>query len=149
MNGWYAAIAFVLAWFVAQAWKTVVGILEGHKKQQKMSFGAFVGYATRSGGMPSGHSASMSALTVCLGLIYGFDSGLFILSLATTLIIIYDAIHVRYAVGEQGKALNQILEKNGKKPLPIVEGHTVPQALVGVVLGILTGLGVYFLMGIL
>lgn len=145
MNGWYAAVAFVVAWFIAQAWKTLVGMYQGRKSQAKMDFRAFIGYATRSGGMPSGHAASMSALTICLGLIYGFDTGVFVLSLATTMIVIYDAIHVRYAVGKQGEVLNEFLRKADKKTLPIVEGHTLPQVIVGVIIGILSGLGVYFL----
>lgn len=145
MNGWYAMLAFVVAWFIAQAWKTIAGIWGGRKNTDKMNFRSFVSYATRSGGMPSGHAASMTALTTCLGLMYGFDSGLFILSVATTLIVIYDATHVRYAVGKQGEALNKILQENGSKPLQIVEGHTMAQVIVGVILGVLTGLGVYFL----
>lgn len=93
----------------------------------------------RSGGMPSGHSASMTAMTTYLGMMAGFDSGLFALSVAMTLIVIYDAIHVRYAVGEQGKALNNLLKKDHQKPLPLVEGHTTAQAAVGVIIGVLVG----------
>lgn len=147
MNGWYAAVAFVVAWFVAQVWKTIAGIWGGRKTQQKMDLGAFIDYFSRSGGMPSGHSASMSALTLYFGLAAGFNSNIFILSLATTIIVIYDAIHVRYAVGEQGKALNKLLAKNGQKALPVVEGHTIAQVAVGVILGVLVALGVYFIMG--
>lgn len=147
MNGWYAAIAFVGAWLIAQIWKTLVGIWSGYKNQQKMSIGSLIDYFTRSGGMPSGHAASMSALTLYFGLAAGFGSEIFILSLATTMIVIYDAIHVRYAVGEQGKALNKILQQNGQKPLPVVEGHTIAQVAVGAILGILVALGVYFCMG--
>lgn len=133
------------AWFIAQTWKTLVGIWGGHRNAEKMDFKAFISYATRSGGMPSGHSASMTALITCLGLMYGFDSGIFALGLATTLIVIYDATHVRYAVGKQGEALNELLKKNGSEALPIVEGHTMAQVAVGVILGVLMGVGVYFL----
>ena len=69
----------------------------------------------------------------------GFESGLFALALAMTLIVIYDAIHVRYAVGEQGKALNGLLEKENKKPLSVVEGHTIGQVVVGAFSGVLIG----------
>lgn len=139
MNGWFALLAFVIGWLIAQTWKTIAGIWKGHKSAGKLDLASFVGYASRSGGMPSGHSASMVALTTYIGVVDGFDSGLFALALAITLIVIYDAIHVRYAVGEQGKVLNEILEKEGKKPLPVIEGHTVAQVVVGAVIGILTG----------
>ncbi len=145
MNGWYALVAALVGWLVAQIWKTIAGLLSKNRPH-KMSFGAFISYATRSGGMPSGHSAAMSALTTCIGMLAGFSSGLFALALAVTLVIIYDAIHVRYAVGVQGQALNQLLERSGQKPLPIVEGHTLPQVVVGVMIGIITGViaGVLF-----
>lgn len=139
MNGWFALLAFVIGWFIAQAWKTITGIWKGHRQAKKLDLAAFIDYASRSGGMPSGHSASMTAMTTYIGMVNGFNSGLFALALATTLIVVYDAIHVRYAVGEQGKALNGVLEKEGKKPLPVIEGHTMAQAVVGVLIGILTG----------
>ena len=51
-------------------------------------------------------------------------------------IVVYDATHVRYAVGEQGKALNKLLKKAGDAELPVVNGHTVPQVIVGALLGV-------------
>ena len=64
------------------------------------------------------------------------------------MIFIYDAVNVRYAVGEHGKLLNEIAEsdKNPRtKPQKIVEGHTIPQVIVGAILGALLGGLVYFL----
>ncbi len=136
-NGWYAILAAAIGWLIAQTWKTIAGVLAGRTKQ--MNLATFIGYATRSGGMPSGHSAFMTALTVYIGMAWGFDSGLFALAVANTIIVIYDATHVRYAVGVQGKALNGLLEKDGKKPLPLVEGHTLPQVTVGILIGVITG----------
>lgn len=146
MNGWYVLLAASIGWLIAQSWKTIAGVVKGKKQLGKMDLATLIGYATRSGGMPSGHTAAMSALTVCLGMWEGFDSGLFALALATTLVIMYDAIHVRYAVGEQGKALNELLVKDKKKPLPIVEGHTVAQVTVGMLIGIVTGVVVGILL---
>lgn len=108
-------------------------------------FKTAIAYIFRSGGMPSGHAASMTALTTSIGIAEGFSSSIFALALASTIIILYDAVHVRYAVGEQGEVLNRLLRQNGGKPLPIVEGHTVPQVVVGVILGALVGLLVWFL----
>lgn len=139
MNGWYAILAAGVAWLIAQSWKTIAGFVEGRKSARKMSLGEMVDYMTRSGGMPSGHSACMVALTAYLGMWCGFDSALFALALAMTMIVLYDATHVRYAVGEQGKVLNEMLVKEGKKPLKVVEGHTVLQVIVGSAIGLIIG----------
>ena len=58
------------------------------------------------------------------------------------MIVIYDAVNVRYAVGEQGKLLNVIVMDHNykKKKVKVVEGHTIPQVIVGGVLGIAIGL---------
>ncbi len=145
MNGWFALLAFLVGFIVAQLWKFVAGLVRGHKNHQVMDFKTVVGYLTRSGGMPSGHSASMSGLTTYVGCMCGLDSAIFAVALATTLIVLYDAIHVRYAVGVQGMALNGLLKKNGEKELPVTEGHTMPQVVVGVILGVVIGLIMWFL----
>ena len=145
MNGWYGLLAFLIGFVVAQFWKFVAGLVTGRSKAAMKNFKTAIGYMMQSGGMPSGHAASMTALTTYIGLASGFDSGLFALAAATTIIVIYDAIHVRYAVGEQGKALNGLL-KDGKKPeIPVVEGHTVGEVVVGAILGIIIGALVFYM----
>lgn len=144
MNGWYGLVAFVIGWILAQLWKFIVGLVKGRGQQALKNFKTAIDYVTRSGGMPSGHSASMAALTTYIGFASGFDSGLFALAVATTIIIFYDAVHVRYAVGQQGKALDGLLQQEKKATLPIVEGHTVPQACVGIALGIVVGWLVFY-----
>lgn len=146
MNGWYALVAFLCAFVVAQLWKFVAGLLSGTRGESRMvGFRQAIDYLSRSGGMPSGHAASMTALSVYLGCAYGFDSGIFALAIATSVIVVYDAIHVRYAVGEQGKALNGLLKTAGKAGLPVVEGHTPIQALVGILVGAAVGWIVFML----
>ena len=83
--------------------------------------------------MPSGHTASFTGLTVFLMCKFGIFSAI---------IVVYDAVNVRYAVGEQGKVLNVMImdRKYKKKKVKVVEGHTVPQAIVGAILGIGIGL---------
>ncbi|WP_336595731.1 divergent PAP2 family protein [Bacteroides acidifaciens] len=142
---WYALIAFVLAWFVAQAWKVVWGLIKGYKSNQPVGLASLIGYVVRSGGMPSGHTASLTAMVVCLGYVLGYDSAVFILGIGVWIIVVYDAVNVRYAVGEQGKALNSLLEMNKKPILPVVEGHTVLQVIVGAIIGVLIGLGMGYL----
>lgn len=144
MNGWYALLAFLIGFTIAQLWKFVAGLIMGRGQPALKNFKTAIGYALESGGMPSGHTASMTALTLYLGLSGGFNTGLFALAVASTTIVIYDALHVRFAVGEQGKALNGLLQKAGKPTLPIVAGHTVPQVLVGLMLGVVVGMCIYY-----
>lgn len=141
--GVYAILAFVAAWLIAQGWKTIEGLVCEQEVLKGLSFKEKIGYLFRSGGMPSGHTASFTALGVLLGCVYGFGSGIFALAAGVWTIIIYDAMHVRYAVGVQGAALNRLLKKAGERELPIVEGHTLPQVLVGAVIGVIVGLGVF------
>ncbi len=146
MKAWYALVAFACGFAVAQLWKFVTGVVSS-RKQEKRDLKEMVGYLMRSGGMPSGHAASVTALTVYLGCFSGFDSPIFMLAVAFWGIVLYDAIHVRYAVGEQGKALNKLLKEAGKPELPVVEGHTMAQVVVGTILGIIIGLLVLWLAG--
>lgn len=146
MKAWYSLIAFACGFVVAQLWKFVAGLF-AQRKKEKRSFKEVIGYLMRSGGMPSGHAASVTALSVYLGCYAGFDSAVFMLAVAFWGIVLYDAIHVRYAVGEQGKALNRLLSKAGEPELPVVEGHTMAQVVVGTLIGIIMGLAVFWLAG--
>ncbi len=139
MEGLYVIIAFVVGFLVAQMTKTMIGMMSDQKPKNISTWQAMIGYFVRSGGMPSGHAASFTALTTYLGMATGFNSSVFALALGTLIIVLYDAIHVRYAVGEQGKALNEILRKAGKTELPVVEGHTLGQVVVGCLIGMLIG----------
>ena len=131
-------MAFVLGWLVAQTGK-LLGDLVSVKK---MTFKQAVECFTRSGGMPSGHTASFTGLTVFFIIKNGIFANITVLALAMTIIVVYDAVNVRYAVGEQGKLLNIIADdKNRKgKKLRIVEGHTIPQVIVGAIIGVMIGL---------
>lgn len=140
-------LAFTLGWFMAQAAKLITGLVQ---KGKKFTFSDFLYYAFKSGGMPSGHTASFTALTLLIGLIYGFDTPVFMLALCTTIIFVYDAVNVRYAVGEHGKLLNEIAESDNNpltKPQKIVEGHTIPQVIVGAILGIAIAVTIFWLSG--
>lgn len=132
----YILLSFALGFLIAQFLKALSAIIF-----QKAPLKDLPHHLTKSGGMPSGHSASFVAATTGIGLSCGFDSPLFALAVCTTIIIIYDAINVRYAVGEQGKVLNELVKHHGhahhhEYKLKIVEGHTLPQVLVGALIGI-------------
>lgn len=148
MVGIYTIGAFVCGFVLAQFIKFVSGVLRGERQHKWMTnFAEAVGYLTRSGGMPSGHAASFGAATTYLGLAEGWGSPIFALAFCMMIIVIYDAVNVRFAVGEQGKILTALVDNyhaKGKKTR-LVEGHTVPQVAVGLLLGVTIGLGLWWL----
>ena len=134
MDGAKIIIAFALGFIFAQGIKVLLAKIRGEKNLKK--------YITGSGGMPSGHAASTVATATCIGFICGFDSVIFGLAVTVVLTVIYDAVNVRYAVGEQGKVLNSI----SSKQLKIVEGHTKIEVFAGILLGILIGWEVFVIL---
>lgn len=139
MKGWSVLIAFAVAWLVAQISKVIIRALRHEEPKGKLSFDQMVAYFMQSGGMPSGHTASLTAATVCLGFLEGFGSGVFALAVCVWFLIVYDATHVRYAVGIQGEALNKLLKRAGEPELVVEHGHTLPQVCVGALIGIVVG----------
>ena len=63
-----------------------------------------------SGGMPSSHTAAMSALCVAVGRAEGFNSDLGALTIVLSTIVMYDAMNVRRAAGEQALVLNRLVK---------------------------------------
>ncbi|KAG6422390.1 hypothetical protein SASPL_118960 [Salvia splendens] len=98
-----------------------------------------------SGGMPSSHSATVTALAVGVGLQEGFGGPEFATALVLACVVMYDATGVRLHAGRQAEVLNQILcELPAEHPLaesmPLREllGHTPTQVAAGAVLGSIT-----------
>ncbi len=138
-NGIGVFVAFICGWFFAQSGKLIGDTIA---KKRLLTVSEIINVFVRSGGMPSGHTASFVGVSAYLGMKYGFSSGIFGLATCTSIIVIYDAVNVRYAVGEQGKLLNAIVHNQnvGKRKIKVVEGHTVPQVCIGAVLGVAIGI---------
>ena len=64
-----------------------------------------------TGGMPSAHSASVTALTVAVGLGAGWETPLFGAVAFFSLVIMYDATGIRRAAGRQAQILNLMLDE--------------------------------------
>ena len=60
---------------------------------------------TSTGGMPSSHSAAVTALATAVALETGLDSTLFAITTVFALIVMYDAKGVRRQAGEQAAVL--------------------------------------------
>ncbi len=94
-----------------------------------------------SGWMPSVHSSVVVSLTTAMAIKHGVESDFFALAMAFTVIIIYDAINVRFEAGLHAVAINQHLwEKRFKESL----GHLPSEAFAGSVLGIIIALILFY-----
>ncbi|KAE9600720.1 putative phosphatidic acid phosphatase type 2/haloperoxidase [Lupinus albus] len=97
-----------------------------------------------SGGMPSSHSATVSALALSIALQHGTSSPAFAISIVLASVVMYDASGVRLHAGRQAEVLNQIVcELPPEHPLSNVRplrhslGHTPLQVAAGALLGCL------------
>lgn len=68
------------------------------------------GLAFSTGGMPSSHSAAVSALTTAIGIVEGVSSPLFAISLIFSVITMYDASGVRRHAGRHAVVLNKLID---------------------------------------
>ena len=66
-------------------------------------------YFFSSGGIPSVHASFVSSVVLVVGLIEGFDSPIFAVGLILLGVVIYDALGVRRATGENTQAIQSIL----------------------------------------
>jgi len=80
----------------------------------------------------STHAAIVSSLTASLFFIEGM-SNLVIAIGILSLIVLRDAIGVRYVTGEQSKVINKL----SKNKVPLLLGHNTNEILLGSVLGII------------
>ncbi len=64
---------------------------------------------TSTGGMPSSHSAAVTALTTGIALEQGVDSPFFAIATVFAVIVMFDASGVRRHAGEQATVLNQLV----------------------------------------
>ena len=94
--------------------------------------------------MPSSHSATVTGLTVGCLLSGSARSPEFAVSLFLAMVVIYDAMGVRYETGQQAKILNAMRRRDieeGREPLFDKEldekmGHTLAEVIVGILIGI-------------
>ncbi len=107
------------------------------------------GIMFETGGMPSSHSALITGASSGIGFQLGFDSPIFALAIAISLIVMYDASGVRKSAGIQAAELNKLSKKLDPKSEVVLKetlGHTKLEVLVGSLLGpLITLLGVFFI----
>ena len=128
-------LATFFAWMVAQGIKVILGII----KNKRFDFRWFID----TGGMPSSHTAAVTAMATSVGITFGFDSPMFAMALVFTLVVMFDAQGVRRAAGKQAEILNKIMEdiqfrrKLEEDRLKELLGHTRFEIFAGAVVGVL------------
>lgn len=125
------------SWFLAQVLKTIIHAIINKKIVWERLFG--------DGGMPSGHSATVTSMAVFAALRCGPDSYEFAIAAILAVIVCHDAMGVRLETGKQAAIINEVvevLEKISKEEvaeerLKTFVGHTPIQVMVGIIIGIL------------
>ncbi|WCJ32973.1 Acid phosphatase/vanadium-dependent haloperoxidase-related protein [Euphorbia peplus] len=100
-----------------------------------------------SGGMPSSHTATVSALAVSIGLQEGPGTSTFAIAVVLACVVMYDATGVRLHAGRQAELLNQIVCElppehpvYNVRPLRDSLGHTPLQVAAGAGLGFIVAI---------
>ena len=96
-------VTSILSWFTAQVIKLLLTLIQ----KKRLDFRRLVG----SGGMPSSHSAFVSALAVSVFKYEGPDTAAFAICFVLAFVVMYDAMGVRRETGKQAELLNQITER--------------------------------------
>jgi acid phosphatase family membrane protein YuiD len=132
----HVLISALIAWSLAQIIKIPMEYLHTGKWNWALLF--------RAGGMPSSHSALITAATHSIGLIYGFNTAAYALAFVSSMIVIYDATGIRRQAGKHAEIINAMINDLAtghplrEEQLREVLGHT-PMEAVG---GLLWGFGV-------
>ncbi|MGB5973477.1 MAG: divergent PAP2 family protein [Nodosilinea sp.] len=132
----HVLIVALIACLAAQVLKALIELV----RHRKLNLRVMVG----TGGMPSAHSALVTALACGVGQTLGWASPLFAATSVFSIIVMYDAAGVRQAAGKQAKVLNQIIDELFQEKPEISEdrlkellGHTPFQVIVGSILGVM------------
>ena len=133
-------IVSLASWFIAQITKIVINAIVNKKFDIERLFG--------DGGMPSGHSATVTSMALMTGFKLGFDDPVFGIAMLLAIIVMHDATGVRHEAGKHAKSIIElteifneyILEHDEKlklQKLKTLVGHTPLQVVCGAGVGVL------------
>ena len=135
----YALFGAITAWAIAQLLKFIFTIIV----EKKLDFKKFFS----DGGMPSAHSATVTALAVTVGWIAGFGCVEFAVALIFAIVVMRDAVGVRREAGKHAKSIKELADAMNKafldddeeirtENLKLLVGHTPLQVFFGALLGV-------------
>lgn len=131
-----------IAWISAQILKIAIeGVIN-----RKLDIGRLI----ETGGMPSSHTALVSAISTSIALTEGWRTPIFAIAFVFSLIVIYDATNLRRNAGHQAEVINRLIPQllHGKhlqpgfafKELRELLGHTPFEVTMGAILGVIVAL---------
>ena len=132
-------IVSLAAWLIAQITKIVINAIV----TKKFDIERLVG----DGGMPSGHSATVTAMALMTGFRCGFSSPVFGLAMVLAIIVMHDATGVRQEAGKHARSIIELTEIFNEyiaedddelklEKLKTLVGHTPLQVVCGAGVGI-------------
>lgn len=142
-TGWEVILALLIANVLAQLIKIILYSIK------KKKFNTTLIFAT--GGMPSSHSSTVTAMATTVGLIMGWSSVIFAVAACFAGVVMFDAAGVRRNAGKQAKVLNEMIQALVTKGQIIqVEklkeflGHSPVEVLAGAALGMAISFGLHY-----
>lgn len=137
-------LAGISGWFYAQVLKTIIYLIINKKLDPTRLVG--------DGGMPSGHSATVTSIAVLIGMVRGTGTVEFAISLILAIIVCHDATGVRRETEKQAHIITELVkafEELSEDKLPEIKlkqfvGHTPIQVLAGITLGVINAVIMYF-----
>ena len=145
----YPFYSAIIACALAQILKPFIYLWLNREWDPKLFFAA--------GKMPSSHVALVSSLCMSVGLVDGFSSTLFAVTLTFSLVIAFDAANVRYYAGQNISLTKKLIDDLAElgqlelndpiyhKKMKEVLGHTYFEVLGGAITGVLTSYLYYLL----
>ena len=129
------AVAALIAGLAAQLLKVVIELA----RTRRLNFLRFFD----NGGMPSSHTALVTALTIGVARDAGVSSALFAATFLFSLYFVFEAAGLRQEVGKQARVLNELADELrqthhlDRKRLKELVGHTWNEVLGGFVFGVI------------
>ena len=135
------------SWIIAQIIKIITCLIVEKKFRFDRIFG--------DGGMPSGHSATVTCLAILIGYTAGFNSAAFAVSMILAIVVMNDAAGVRQEAGKHAATIKELadavnglfVEKDKEirtEKIKILIGHTRLQVVMGAILGVAVALFAIF-----
>ncbi|HSQ16221.1 MAG TPA: divergent PAP2 family protein [Anaerolineales bacterium] len=138
----YVLIAALTAWALAQ----IIKVPYEYLRSKEWDWALLL----RAGGMPSSHTSLLIGATHAIGLSAGFDSPIFALAVAISMVVVYDATGIRRQAGMHAALINGMLRDMAaghplkQEQLREVLGHTPLEVVGGFFLGIIIAQLVWF-----
>jgi acid phosphatase family membrane protein YuiD len=134
-------ITALIAWFLSGLLKVPIEYIETRRWNWALWLSP--------GGMPSSHSAMVTAVMLATGLYAGFNSPVFAIAFTVMMVVVYDAAGVRRQAGYHAEKINAIINELfaghpiSDEQLNEVLGHTPREVIGGVVVGLAISLLVW------